>query len=63
MKKLFRLITPLALILLMGCAHNGLKVNAPSKSMIRGLASTVTLGSTGGDVNLLDYFEIGRAHV
>ena len=57
MMKLFRFITPFVLLLLMGCANNGVKVNAPSKSMIRGLASIVTLGSTGGDVNLLDYFD------
>ena len=55
--KLFRLIPVLALLLLWGCSSKDLKVNAPEKSMISGLASPVTLSTKGGDVNLNDYFD------
>jgi cyclomaltodextrinase len=54
--KLVRLISTVGLIILMGCSGNGLKVNAPSSSLISGLASTVTLGANGGVVDLADYF-------
>ena len=54
--KLLRLIGVLSMLLLMGCTRENLKVNAPEKSQISGLASTVTLGANGGDVNLADYF-------
>ncbi len=51
-----RLLPFLLLVSLMACRNENLKINAPDKSEISGLASVVTIGIKGDSIDMADFF-------